>query len=89
MSNDPHPVIRRAANMEGWSEGADIDHDAFAALNQVKLAMHGPQARMQALETIDQQIGADDGTTLRSKSQLVSLRRKLSYTHERLLKAGR
>jgi hypothetical protein len=29
MSNDPHPVIRRAANMEGWSEGADIDHDAF------------------------------------------------------------
>jgi hypothetical protein len=86
---DLHPVIRRAADLDGWSQHADVDIDAFTALNQAKLAMYGPQARMQALRAIDEAISTDDGTTLRSKSQLALVRRRLSYTHEQLLKAGR
>ena len=51
--------------------------------------MNEPAARVAALAQVDAAIGQDDGTSLRAKSQLVSLRRKLSQTHEQLLKAGR
>jgi hypothetical protein len=44
---------------------------------------------MDAINQIDAQISREDGGSLRQRSQLVDLRRRLSYTHEALLKAGR
>lgn len=86
---DLHPEIRYMAEVEGWSQAADIDRDAFTALQQFRMAMNSPGTRRAALNEIDRAIGQNDGQTLRSKSQLVDLRRKLSQTHERLLRIGR
>jgi hypothetical protein len=89
MSRDLHPALKYQAELDGWSQGADIDRDAFTVVQQFKMAMHQPEQRRQALAQIDQALSAEDGQTLRSKSQLFDLRRKLSQTHEALLKAGR
>jgi hypothetical protein len=87
--NDMHPELQYQAELDGWGQGADVDPDVFAAVQQVKLALHSPQTRRAALNEIDKCIGRDDGTTLRAKSQLMDLRRKLSGTHQRLLRIGR
>jgi hypothetical protein len=90
MSNeDLHPELRYEAELAGLPEGADVDRDAFNAYQQFRMALNSPQTRRAALNEIDKCIGRDDGTTLRAKSQLLDLRRKLSGTHERLLKIGR
>jgi hypothetical protein len=86
---DPHPAIRNVANTDGWSQHGDVDHDTFCTYQQAKLVMHPPASRVQVLNDLDQVIGAEDGTSLRAKSNLVDLRKKLSLTHEQLLKARR
>jgi hypothetical protein len=90
MSNeDPHPAIRNVALTDGWSQHADIDHNTFCTYQQAKLVIHPPASRVEVLNKLDEVIGQDDGTSLRSKSQLMDLRKKLSLTHEQLLKARR
>ena len=89
MSKDPHPAIRSVANTDGWSQHEDIDHVTFVTHQQAKFVVHPPTSRIQVLNELDQVIGQNDGTTLRAKSQLVDLRKKLSLTHEQLLKARR
>jgi hypothetical protein len=85
-----HPELGYQSELDGWSQNADVDPAAFAMWQQVKMVMtNDPQTRRAALNEVDRAIGRDDGTTLRSKSQLMDLRRKLSQTHEALLKAGR
>jgi hypothetical protein len=88
MSTDPHPSIKHQALLDGWGEHDDIHPEAFTVFQQFKALLHSPDSRMQALNQLDNAIG-QDGATLRSKSQLVSLRRRLSQTHEQMLKAGR
>jgi hypothetical protein len=90
MSNeDPHKTIRNVALTDGWSQHADIAHDEFCAYQQAKLIVHPPESRIAVLNQLDQVIGQDDGGSLRAKSQLVDLRKRLSLTHEQLLKARR
>jgi hypothetical protein len=89
MSRDPHPAIKHQAQLDGWSQHGDFDRDAFTAYHNFSMVLHGPENRIRALNQIDQQISADDGSSLRQKSDLVRLRRELSKTHEALLKAGR
>ena len=88
MSKDPHPSIKHQALLDGWSQNADIDPDHFATYQQFKMVLHDPTSRMNALNQIDEQIG-NENTTLRQRSQLLDLRRRLSVTHEQLLKARR
>jgi hypothetical protein len=87
--NDMHPALKYQAELDGWSQGADIDRAVFDAYQSFKMTLHDPQIRRAAIDQVDRAIGEDDGITLRSKSQLVQLRQKLSRTHEMLLKAGR
>jgi hypothetical protein len=87
--SDPHPAIRHQAKIDGHSPSADIDHNTFCTVQQIKGVLHSPQSRMDATNQIDAQISREDGGSLRQRSQLVDLRRRLSYTHEALLKAGR
>jgi len=89
MSNeDLHPALKYQAQLDGWSEGADIDRDAFVFVQQFKMAMNSPETRRAALNEVDKAIAQNDGN-LRSQSQLFDVRRKLSHTHERLLRIGR
>jgi hypothetical protein len=88
-SKDLHPELRYQAEIDGWSQGADVDPEAFAAYQQFKMALNSPQIRRATLNEVDKAIGREDGQTLRARSQLFDLRRKLSGVHERLLKVGR
>jgi hypothetical protein len=87
--DDMHPELRYQAEIDGWSQSAaDIDRDAFTAYQQFKMVLcPSPQIRRATLNEIDKEIGGSG--TLRSKSQLLELRRKLSHTHEALLRSGR
>jgi hypothetical protein len=89
MSHNIHPKLREQALEDGWSQDADIDVGAFAQVHQARMALMGPGDRMRILGRVDAAIGESDGTSLRSKADLLQLRRSLSHTHERLLKAGR
>jgi hypothetical protein len=83
-----HPALRHAANMDGFSENADIDPETIAYCNSAKMIFLPPARRMEALNQLDTEIGREDAT-LRQRSQLVTVRRQLSQVHERLLKARR
>jgi hypothetical protein len=89
MSKDSHPAIKQWAEQQGWSQDAEVDRDSFTGAQQYRMCLSSPASRMKALHDIDAAISAEDGQTLRSKSQLLELRRSLSVTHEGLLKAGR
>jgi hypothetical protein len=89
MSRELHKKILEQAREDGWSQDADVDLDTFAQLHQARMALYGPTERMRLLNNVDAAIGEEDGTRLRAKSDLLRLRRSLSHTHEKLLKAGR
>jgi hypothetical protein len=93
MSNkDPHPLLKQAAEKnDGYDEAAHgpFDHDGFTRYQIYKSILHPPANRMQALNELDSAIAANDGTSLRAKSQLVDLRRKLGVVHSRLCKFGK
>jgi hypothetical protein len=90
MTNrDPHPLIKWQATHDGWGEGEEIHPEAFSLFHRAKSVLQSPQERMQVLRNLDSIIGADDGTSLRSKAELLNIRRGLAQTHHHLSKAGR
>jgi hypothetical protein len=89
MAHDLHKKILEQAREDGWSEHADINLDDFARLQQAKFFVNEPAQRMRALQAIDAAIGEQDGSSIRSKADLLQLRRSLSATHEAMLKAGK
>jgi hypothetical protein len=88
-NNDEHPAIRNVADSDGVVPGAHIDHAGFCTYQALKFVVTPPAERAKALRDIEQVVGLDDGTSLRSKSQLVDLHKKLSVTHRAMIKAGR
>jgi hypothetical protein len=91
-TKDPHYLLKQMAEQQnGYDEVAhgEFDHDQFAATQALKSILHPPVTRMNALNDLDNVIGANDGTSLRQKSQLLDLRRKLGVVHSRLCKIGK
>ena len=84
-----HPKILEQYEVDGWSKDADVDSENFAALQQVKFLLSPPAARVEGLQHIDGLIAENDGASLRAKSELFDLRRKLSLTYNQMLKAKR
>ena len=76
MSN--HPEVRSAALQLGLSENADVDLNGLATAAQLRMVVAPPNTRVKVLEEIDKEISKNDGTTLRQKTELVTLRRRLS-----------
>jgi hypothetical protein len=89
MSRDLHPKIIEQAREDGWSQDADVDLGRFTELHQAHMVLMGPADRMRILNRVTDAIGADDGTSIKSKADLLELRRSLSRTHEALLRSGR
>jgi hypothetical protein len=84
MSDD---LIRRQADYDFFPPG-DVNREEFFNLQEAKLAFYGPSERVAAIHAIDECIDAADGG-LREVSQLVRLRRRMSDTHENLLRIKR
>jgi len=87
--SDSHPAIKHWAELQGWPENSEIDKDHFAGVQQLRMVVSSPESRMKALHDIDAALTANDGTTLRAKSDLLRLRREMSKTHQALLRSGR
>ena len=86
---DPHDAIKRQAALDGFGEHDDISPEAFSILQQVKAVLTAPADRAKALRGLDEIIGDDSSGSLKSRAELLNIRRALSTTHNRLLKAGR
>jgi hypothetical protein len=84
MSYDDHPLIAQVKeftlNPDQRYSKQNIVH-TFTRLH--------PEARAQTLRGCREYIAQDDGTTLRQKSQLLSINRALEDAHYALLKARR
>ena len=89
MSDDVHPTIAHQALLDGWGEYDDISPQAFNVLQQVKAVLSSPQDRVNAIRALDQLIGDDATGSLKSRAELLNVRRSISTTHNRMLKAGR
>jgi hypothetical protein len=86
---DRHPKIREQALEDGFSQHDPIDMNAFTRIQEAKFYANPPEARMRALNSIDEAISANDGTSMRAKADLFRLRNELSFVHEKLLAARR
>ena len=89
MSHDPHDLIKRQQELDGWSQHATPDPNDFILVQKAKMLLHPPENRAKALHDLDAAIDASSTGNLRQTSDLVRLRRELSRTHEEMLKAGR
>ena len=89
MSRDPHKLIKQQAEFDGWPEGEYVHPEAFQIFQQTKSVLQSPQERVAALQRLDEIIGTEDGSSLKSRAEIFNLRRKLAQTHSELLKNGR
>ena len=85
MSNDDHYIIQRTHEGDGNPRDAEINPSQFRLHQSAKFILHIPRERQNFLEQLDEAIGADDGTTLKSKAQLLQLRSEMRRTHEQLI----
>jgi len=88
MADDERDFIERADSINEKLNGRPMPIDEMAE----KFALYGPGKRVAALESFDAELRGeiDSGThSLRRRSQLMVLRRKMGRVHEALRKAKR
>jgi hypothetical protein len=88
MADDERDFIERADSINEKLNGRPMPIDEMAE----KFALYGPGKRVAALESFDAELRGeiDSGThSLRRRSQLIVLRRKMGRVHEALRKAKR
>jgi hypothetical protein len=85
MSKDLHYIIKKTHEGDGNPRGSHIDPERFRQHQSAKFILHTPRERIHYLEQLDEAIGADDGTTLQAKAQLLQLRTEMRRTHEQLV----
>jgi hypothetical protein len=81
--SDPHPIIKRIHEGDGNSPD-HIDPEQFRTQQSAKFILHTPRERIQFLEQLSAAIG-EDGTSLKSRAELLDLHREMSRTHKQLL----
>jgi hypothetical protein len=84
MSNDPHFIIKKLHESDGNDPDAPIDPEAFRQHQNAKLLLAGPRERVEYLEQLSRSIGTE-GTSLKSRAELLELYRENSKTHRQLL----
>ena len=82
-----HPKILEQIESDGFQDAPDSQ--TFAAHQNAKFVLSDAQNRILALQNLDTLIAQDDGTSLRAKAELWTLKRGLSATHQAMLKVGR
>jgi DnaJ-domain-containing protein 1 len=82
--HDPHWAIKKTHEGDGNPSDAHIDPEQFRQHQSAKFLLQSPRARVQYLEQLDSLIGSDDAT-LRSRAELLELRREMLRTHNQSL----
>ena len=87
MSDEEHPLI---ANLLKYSAAPLEDREEGYTQMMLGLAMQAPATRVSIIDEIDRAAQAtDDGSSLRQKAQLLTLRRRFADAHDDLKRAGR
>ena len=75
--------------LQKWRKYSDHDEDRSELYGRVELeiALYSPEYREQMLRQLDDDMTKD--ASLRHRSQMISLHRRLSDTHDKLKLAGR
>jgi len=81
---DPHWAIKKTYEIDGNSPHQHIDPERFRLHQSAKLLVHTPKERENYLAQLDDLIGSDS-STLKSRAELLELRRDMRRTHEQLL----
>jgi hypothetical protein len=89
MSNEAHWLIKGLHESNGNSPDEHIDPSQLKQHESAKMVLHSPRERMDYLNQLAAAIGKDDGTSLKSRAELVDLHRELSRTHKQLLQLKR
>jgi hypothetical protein len=79
-----HWIIKKTHEGDG-NDPDSVDPEAFRQHQQAKLLLYGPRDRVQYLAELDASIGAADGSSLRSKAELMQLRSEMQKMHQQLL----
>jgi hypothetical protein len=87
MADDIHPIIKKTAAGDG-NDPDRIDPEAFRTHQSAKFVLHGPRERVQYLEQLADVIGME-GTSLKSRAELLDLYRSMDKTHRQLLSLKR
>lgn len=83
--HEPHPLLKGLAEHSAFGDTRDDIHRQAA----IEFALCAPHVRVDTLHKLTDQITADDGVSLRRKSQLLGLDRELRTLHERMRRVGR
>jgi hypothetical protein len=83
MSDDVHWIIKKTHEGDG-NDSAHIDPQKFREHQSAKFLLHTPRERVEYLEQLSQAIGTE-GTSLKSRAELLDLHREMSRTHHQLL----
>lgn len=84
MPQDSHPAIKHLEDRLGTNDPFTLDQVALR-----NFTAYDPIARQEIIETTDAAISADDGVSLRQKSQLLAFNRKLKTANALLKRSGR
>jgi hypothetical protein len=83
MANDPHPIIKMMAEGDGLDPDR-VDPEQFRFHQNAKLLLAGPRERVDYLKQLEASIG-DEGTSLKSRAELLNLYRDQQRVHNQLL----
>jgi hypothetical protein len=86
MSKDLHPALARQAAFDGAPANADAE--SVTVMNQIKMCLQQPEQRAVALRQLDEVITGSEGS-LRSRAQVLQVRRRLAFTDNALRRVGR
>jgi hypothetical protein len=78
-----HWAIRKTIAGDG-NDPDRMDPQQFRDHQSAKFLLHSPRERVEYLEQLDNLIGSED-STLRSRADLLLLRREMHKTHQQLL----
>jgi hypothetical protein len=83
MADDPHPIIKMIHEGDG-NDPSHIDPEQFRQHQSAKLVLAGPRERVEYLKQLEASIGTE-GTSLKSRAELLDLYREMDKTHRQLL----
>jgi hypothetical protein len=86
MSTEDHPLIKMARQYE--PDLQDAGRDQLLERMSLEMVAYNPQQRVAVIDQIEKQLLDDEGS-LRERAQLLTLRRALSDTHQKMLQAKR
>ena len=84
-----HPLIEKTWQSEGHPADEPVNYRLVHEQACLKFALQNPAERMSYLDGLAAIVATEDGTSLKSRSELFQVHRNLNEVHQKLLKLNR